>query len=32
MIDSIGTVCCKEDCENTEYICACKACERLDNE
>lgn len=27
MKDSIGTVCCKEDCEGTEYTCACKQCE-----
>jgi hypothetical protein len=27
MVDSIGTVCIKEECEGTEYTCACKACE-----
>jgi hypothetical protein len=27
MIDSIGSVCCKEDCKNTEYECACRDCE-----
>lgn len=27
MIDSIGSVCCKEDCEGTEYSCACRECE-----
>jgi len=26
MTDSIGSVCCKEDCEGTEYSCACKEC------
>lgn len=27
MADSLGSVCCKEDCEGTEYTCACKKCE-----
>lgn len=27
MTDSIGTKCCKESCEGTEYVCACKSCE-----
>jgi hypothetical protein len=27
MIDSIGSVCNKEECKDTEYTCACKACE-----
>lgn len=30
MIDSIGSVCCCEDCKGTEYSCACKACEKKD--
>jgi hypothetical protein len=25
--DSIGTTCVKEECEDTEYTCACTACE-----
>lgn len=28
MTDSIGTVCCSEDCKDTEYSCACKNCEK----
>jgi hypothetical protein len=27
MIDTIGSVCCKEECINTEYTCCCKDCE-----
>jgi hypothetical protein len=27
MLDSIGSVCVKTDCEGTEFVCACKACE-----
>ncbi len=27
MTDTIGSVCVKEECEGTEYICACKKCE-----
>jgi hypothetical protein len=27
MSDSLGSVCCKEACKNTEYVCACKKCE-----
>lgn len=27
MQDTIGTVCIKEECKDTEYVCACKACE-----
>ena len=27
MKDSIGTTCVKEECEDTEYTCACTACE-----
>lgn len=27
MKDSIGSVCSKEDCVNTEYDCACQQCE-----
>jgi len=30
MIDSIGSVCCKEDCEDTEYSCACRECEEAE--
>lgn len=26
MIDSIGSVCCKEECKGTEYTCACVTC------
>ena len=28
MTDSLGSVCCKENCQDTEYSCACKACEK----
>lgn len=28
MTDSIGTVCCSEDCKDTEYSCACRNCEK----
>jgi hypothetical protein len=28
MTDSIGSECCSGDCEGTEYICACKTCEK----
>jgi hypothetical protein len=27
MKDSIGTTCVKDECEETEYTCACQACE-----
>jgi hypothetical protein len=27
MIDSIASVCCKKECEGTEYICVCQKCE-----
>lgn len=27
MRDSIGSVCIKEECENTEWICGCQECE-----
>jgi hypothetical protein len=30
MSDSIGSVCSKEECKDTEYTCACKACEAKD--
>ena len=30
-IDTIGSVCCKEECEGTEYTCACKKCEKEDD-
>lgn len=26
MLDTIGSECCKEECKDTEYVCACKAC------
>lgn len=25
--DTVGSVCCKDDCKGTEYVCACKKCE-----
>ena len=28
MSDSIGSECSKEECKDTEYTCACKACEK----
>jgi hypothetical protein len=28
MKDSVGTECVKEECEDTEYTCACIACEQ----
>jgi hypothetical protein len=28
MVDSIGSVCIKEECEDTEYSCACSSCEK----
>jgi hypothetical protein len=31
MKDSVGTECVKEECGGTEYTCACKKCEK-DNE
>lgn len=31
MLDTIGSVCVKTDCEGTECVCACKTCEK-DNE
>ena len=27
MLDTIGSVCNKEECKDTEYVCACKDCE-----
>jgi hypothetical protein len=27
MLDTIGSECSKEECKDTEYVCACKACE-----
>lgn len=30
MKDSIGSVCIKEECEGTEYTCACQKCEKED--
>lgn len=27
MTDSIGSVCIKDDCNGTEFSCACKKCE-----
>ena len=30
MLDTIGSVCNKEECKDTEYVCACKACEAID--
>lgn len=30
MLDSIGSSCIKEECEDTEYSCACKICEKED--
>jgi hypothetical protein len=27
MADSIGSVCIKEECEGTEFECACQECE-----
>jgi len=28
MTDSLGSVCCKKDCEGTEFSCACKQCDK----
>ena len=28
MRDSIGSECCKDDCEGTEFECACFLCEQ----
>lgn len=28
MRDSIGSECCKEECEGTEFECACYFCEQ----
>jgi hypothetical protein len=28
MRDSIGSECCKEECEGTEFECACYLCEQ----
>jgi hypothetical protein len=28
MVDSIGSVCTKEECEGTELECACQECQR----
>lgn len=28
MQNTIGTVCIKEECNGTEYSCACKKCEK----
>jgi hypothetical protein len=30
MLDSIGSVCVKAECEGTDCVCACKACEAKD--
>jgi hypothetical protein len=30
MSDTIGSVCVKDECEGTEYVCACKICEAMD--
>jgi hypothetical protein len=27
-IDTIGSVCCKEECEGSEFQCACVECEK----
>jgi hypothetical protein len=27
-MDSIGSVCVKEECKNTEYECACQKCDK----
>lgn len=26
--DTIGSVCIKEECKGTEYVCACKRCSK----
>lgn len=31
MINTIGSECVKEECEGTEYMCACIYCERIEN-
>lgn len=31
-MDSIGSLCCAEEVKNTEYECACQACEKDKNE
>lgn len=31
MKDSIGSECCKEDCEDTEWTCACQECVKEEN-
>jgi len=31
MTDTIGSECSKEECEGTEYVCACIECEKLLN-
>lgn len=31
MTDTIGSECSKEECADTEYICACVQCEKLSN-
>jgi hypothetical protein len=28
MLDTIGSVCVKAECEGAECVCACKACEK----
>jgi hypothetical protein len=28
MIESIGSICIKEEVKNTEYVCACQKCEK----
>lgn len=27
MTDTIGSSCIKKECEDTDYVCACKTCE-----
>lgn len=32
MSNSIASVCCKEECKETEWTCACQKCEENEHE
>ena len=31
-MNSIASVCCKEECEGTEYECACQECSKAEHD